>query len=67
MEKVKPLFIKPIEAAALLGVGKSKLYSMLARGEIPSRKISGMILVPLEALERLAADSMSQPDPGADR
>ncbi len=58
MEKAKPLFVKPIEAAALLGVGKSKLYSMLARGEIPSRKISGMILVPLAALEQLASDAM---------
>lgn len=58
MEKAKPLFVKPVEAAALLGMGKSKMYAMLASGEIASVRISGMLRVPVAALEKLVQDAM---------
>jgi excisionase family DNA binding protein len=67
MENMKPLFIKPVDAAKLLGTGKSKLYAMLAAGQIPSVKIAGMTRIPLAALENLAAEAMCQTEVAGSR
>ena len=55
----KPLFVKPIEAAALIGASRSKLYELVSSGEIPSVRIGGLLRIPLAALERLAHDADS--------
>jgi excisionase family DNA binding protein len=39
------------EAAAMLGLGESKLWELLARGEIESVKIDGARRIPREAIE----------------
>jgi excisionase family DNA binding protein len=41
------------EAAALLGMGRSATYEAVRRGEIPSLRFGGRILVPVAALLRL--------------
>jgi len=49
MEK---LLLKPGEAADVLGVGRSKIYSLLATGQLPSVRVGHSVRVPVSALER---------------
>ncbi len=57
MEK---LLLRPTEAADAIGVGRSKVYELLASGELPSIRIGGSIRVPLDKLrdwiDRKASD-----------
>jgi len=55
--KMKPLFVRPVEAARLIGASRSKIYDMLNRGEIPSVRIAGMMRIPISALEKLAREA----------
>jgi len=41
---------RPIEAAEAIGIGRSKVYELLASGELPSIRIGGSVRVPLEQL-----------------
>jgi excisionase family DNA binding protein len=58
MDKVERLLIKPLDAAAMLSVSRSKIYEMIGQGVIPSVKISGLIRVPRAALERIAENAI---------
>lgn len=44
------LLLKPSEAAEMLGVGRSKVYAMLASGELPILRVGSLVRVPTEAL-----------------
>ena len=44
-----------VEAARIMGVSKNVAYEAARRGEIPSIRLGGRILVPRAALERLLA------------
>ena len=46
------LLLKPEEAGALLGVGRSKIYSLISSGELPCVRIGGSVRVPGDALRR---------------
>jgi len=48
---VKRLLLKPEEAAAALGIGRSKLYELLSAGRIPSVKVDGSRRIALADLE----------------
>ena len=48
---LEPLLLRPIEAAKLLGIGRSKAYEMIAAGELPSVRLGQSIRVPLAALK----------------
>ena len=41
------------EVARILDIGRNLAYEAVARGEIPSIRIGGRILVPVAALEKL--------------
>lgn len=43
------------EAAAVLGIGRNQAYLAARRGEIPTIRIGGRVLVPAAALERMLA------------
>lgn len=47
MEK---LLLRPLEAADVLGCGRSTIYALLAEGTLPSVRIGGSVRVPLNAL-----------------
>lgn len=47
MEK---LLLRPVEAAEVIGIGRSKIYQLLASGELPSVKIGSSVRVPLDEL-----------------
>ena len=44
------LLLRPVEAAEVIGVGRSRMYELLAAGDIPSVRIGSSIRVPVDAL-----------------
>lgn len=42
-----------VEAGRALGLGRSASYEAVARGEIPSLRVRGRIVVPTAALRRM--------------
>ena len=46
------LLLRPEEAARELGIGRSKTYELLKRGEIPSIRIGRSVRVPAEKLRQ---------------
>ena len=48
------------EASRLLGISRNLAYEAIRRGEIPSVKIGGRILVPTEALDKMLSSSPGQ-------
>lgn len=59
--RTKPLFVRPSEAAAMISVGRSRIYELIASGTVPSKRIGGTLRVPTEALERLVKEAMNLP------
>ena len=53
MEK---LLLKPSEVAQILGIGRSLIYELIARKEIPSVRLGRCIRVPTESLQRWLKD-----------
>ncbi len=60
------LLLRPQEAAELLGVGRSKVYALLAAGELPSIKVGRSVRVPAEALKLWVSNQTSQSRTGKD-
>ena len=56
MNKIERTCVTPEEAAEMLGIGRTFLYSLLASGKLDSIKLGRRRLIPAEALERLVAD-----------
>ena len=48
--RVDRLLLRPAEAAEAIGIGRSKVYELLASGELPSIRIGGTVRVPVDAL-----------------
>lgn len=53
---MEPILLRVSEVAPLLGVSRSKAYELVARGEIPSVRIGGLMRVPLADLRRSIAE-----------
>ncbi len=49
MEKI---LLKPAEAAEVLAIGRTRIYEMLAAGQLPSIRIGRSIRVPVDALRQ---------------
>lgn len=45
------LLLRPVEAAAALGVSRSKIYDLMSRRVIPSVRLDGSIRVPAIQLQ----------------
>ncbi len=52
---VQPLALRAEEAAKALGIGKTTLWSMTNRGEIPVVRIGRRVLYPIAALQEYLA------------
>lgn len=48
------LFVSAGEAARMLGISSWTVYELVARGELPSRRLGTRVLIPRRALEELA-------------
>src|SRR5262249_37086658 len=59
------LLLRPIEAAEILGMGRSRLYALLKDGTIPCIRIGGSVRISVSALqewvERLSEGSSAAP------
>ncbi len=53
---LEPLLLKAPEVAKLLGLGRSKVFAMVAAGELPFIHIGRSVRVPREALEQWIRD-----------
>jgi excisionase family DNA binding protein len=54
----EPLLLRPVEAARLLGIGRSKLFDMLARDELPLIRIGRCVRIPRRELARWVDQSL---------
>ena len=54
------LLLRPIEAAEAIGLGRSKVYELLASGELPSVRIGGSVRVPVDALRSWIDDQLAK-------
>lgn len=52
------LLLRPSEVAEALGVGRSKVYELIATGAIPSITLGGCVRVPLEPLRAWIAQQV---------
>jgi excisionase family DNA binding protein len=61
VEKLERLLLRPVEVAELIGVSKSRVYEMIARGEVPSIEIgnSRTKRVPMTALKRWISEKLA--------
>jgi len=48
---LEPLLLKAPEVAKLLGLGRSKVFAMVAAGELPVVRIGRSVRIPRHALE----------------
>jgi excisionase family DNA binding protein len=61
------LLLKPEEAAAALGLCRSKTYGLLADGTLPSIRVGRSVRVPAEALREWVERQAAKANPSADR
>ena len=50
---IEKLLYKPEEAAKALGIGRSKIYALMATGQLESVLVGGSRRVPLDAMHAL--------------
>jgi len=50
------------DAAKILGIGRTAAYAAIKRGEIPSIRIGGIILVPKPALDKMLGNAPENPN-----
>jgi prophage regulatory protein len=54
------LLLKPMEVTQVLGIGRSLVYELIARKEIPSVRLGRCIRVPADSLKRWLKDQEAQ-------
>lgn len=56
MDIREKILLRPVEAAELIGVSRSKIYELLAAGLLPGVRLGGgrLVRVPMAALRALA-------------
>jgi excisionase family DNA binding protein len=59
--QVEPLVLKPLDVAALLQVSRSKVYELIASGEIPSILVGGCVRVRVDELRAYLDDARRRP------
>lgn len=57
--EMKPDFLRPTEASALLKISRSKLYEAMQRREIPSIKIAGLIRIPRRWIDERVKEAIA--------
>lgn len=53
------LLLRPAEAAEALGISRSRLYHMLAGGQLPVVRVGQSMRVPVRELERWIGERLS--------
>ncbi len=60
MEK---LLLRPMEAAEMLAIGRSRMYELLTTGALPSIRIGRSVRIPIAALNRWIEEQSPRIDP----
>ena len=55
--KMAPIWVRPAEACKLASIGNTKLYELIADGDLVSRKVGGARLILVASIAALGADS----------
>jgi excisionase family DNA binding protein len=58
------LLLTPEQAADVLSIGRTKLYELLATGELTSIRLGGSRRIPADAIRQFVADLRTAPAPG---
>jgi excisionase family DNA binding protein len=61
-ESPTALLLTPARAAEMLGVSRSKVYTMVKRGELPAVRFTGSVRIPRAALQELVEAATTWPD-----
>jgi len=67
---LEPILVTPEEAARLLGISRSRVFELLATGELPSLTIGRSRRIPLDLLVAWVRDRVngqSENHPGSER
>jgi len=54
-ETVRPITVRIKDACRITGIGRSKLYLLIASGEIMTIKVGSMTLIPMASIEAFLA------------
>jgi len=54
---MQPLVYAPADTATMIGVRRTKLYALIATGQLDARKIGGRTVVTTASIEALIADA----------
>jgi excisionase family DNA binding protein len=59
-QAMEPIAVRILEAVRLTGIGRSKLYELIASGEIETVKIGSCTLIPMASLRGLIERAKKQ-------
>jgi excisionase family DNA binding protein len=60
---MESLFVRPVEAAKLLSISRSRVYELLNAGSLPATRLEGRTWrIPKAAIEKMVTDAMSGTD-----
>jgi excisionase family DNA binding protein len=59
-QAMEPITVRILEAVRLTGIGRSKLYELIASGEIETVKIGSCTLIPIASLHGLIERARQQ-------
>jgi excisionase family DNA binding protein len=54
-QKVEPVAMQPKDAARFIGLSRSRLYELIASGEIEARKVGARTIIPTASLRAFVA------------
>ena len=57
---MEPITVRILEAARLTGIGRSKLYELIASGDIETVKVGSCTLIPMASLHGLIERAKQQ-------
>ena len=60
MAVVDRLLYRPVETAEAIGVSRSRVYELIAKGDIPSIKVGGVTRVPVDSLRDWVARQLAE-------
>ena len=56
-----PVLLRPVEVAGILGIGRTKVFTMIARNELPVLRIGKAVRIPKDLLEDWLRDQVTMP------
>jgi excisionase family DNA binding protein len=62
MDPIEPVFLRPVEAARMLSISRTRMYELLNAGSISAVRLEGRTWrIPRAAIEKMVRDAMGPP------